>query len=217
MPSPLFSRLLATVAIGFLFTAPAARADFVLTIGSGTITADGNLTLDVMIENDDPSESLSYFELFLEITPVAATVGTTLQFAALQSEAFLMDTDYVFALTSDAIASGGSTVDFNGGNTLTLYDFDEDLNGVPIATSKLLASFDLSHSLGSATAADAAGNQFEVSVNTDDSVFLNEFLEETDWSTNTGSITVGAVAIPEPASVALLTILAGGACLRRRR
>lgn len=220
MPKTLVSRLIFATAVACLISVAPARAEFQLSVGSGTIDPGGNLTLEIGIASDVPPEGLAEFELILEITPLTATGGTSLTFVNPQSEAFLDDADYVFALTSDAIAFMESTVSENTGSRITFTDLSFDNDGDPIDISvtsrQLLVTFDISHLLGGADPASTAGDQFQVSVLAD-SLFAQASGIEVDFSSTAGIVTVGAVAIPEPSSVALLMFLSCGMILPRRR
>ncbi|WP_372896385.1 hypothetical protein, partial [Stieleria sp.] len=66
------------------------------------------------------------------------------------------------------------------------------------------------------SAAATAGDQYGVSVRPD-SFFAQASGDEIDFSFTPGVVTVGAVAIPEPAAATMLMLASCGVVLQRRR
>ena len=209
-----------TLALLLLTSANSAMADFEISVGSGLIDPDGNLMLQIGINSTTPPQLLSDYELILEITPLGLAPGSSLVFANPQSESFLADADYVFAATSESISEGLSTVTANTRSQITLIDVSANAAGdflnVDVTTGQLLASVDLKHFLGGLSPAAVAGHQYEVSVSLL-SGFFQASGDEVDFTGNSGIVTVGAVAIPEPSFLALLGFASCGCVLARRR
>ena len=198
-----------------------AMADPEVTIGSGIIAPGGNLELQIGIESDAPPEDMSSYNLVLQITPLTVNGDSSLQFVNSQSETFLEDADYVFADTSEVIELDDTAVKQNDGDVIEFEDLSVDGMGfetnVEVTSGQLLASVNLEHLLGSTLPGDTAGNQYLVSVDEIDSVFLNEAGDELELFSVSGLVTVQATAIPEPSSVALLLLATCGVTMRRRR
>lgn len=220
MSKPLVSRFLIAAAMALVVLITPAKAELEISIGSGMIDPGGNLTLEIGIASDAPPENLAEFELILQITPLTATGGTSLQFVNPQSEVFLSDADYVFALTSDAIELGETTVAQIAPAKITFADLSVntlgDLDDIAVTSGQLLVTIDIAHFLAGANPAATAGDQFEISVD-GDSLFAQASGVEVGFSSTPGIVTVNAVAVPEPSSVALLMFISCGMMLPRRR
>ncbi len=176
--------------------------------------------LEIGIASDNAPENLSDFELILQISPISATGASSLSFVNPQSEAFLADTDYIFAGSSESIADGLSTVTFDSATQITFIDVSSDFVGdfldVPVTGNHLLASIDLQHNLGGTAAGLTAGDQYEVRVGLL-SGFFQASGDEVDFFSNSGIVTVSAVAIPEPSFCAALLAGCCGLVVQRRR
>ncbi|QDV44300.1 hypothetical protein Enr13x_41640 [Stieleria neptunia] len=221
MPKPsAFHRLLIAVSTAWLLSVASAKADFEISIGSGTIDPGGNLLLEIGISSDAPPQNLAEFELILEITPLSAAPGSSLVFVDPQSETFLADADYIFAGTSESIADDLPSTQSNSGSRITLYDLSIDSLGDPLDVSvtsgNLLATVDIGHLLGGAMPAATAGDQYEVG-GAVESFFTDESLADLNFTFTPGVVTVGAVAIPEPAATTMLMLASCGLVLQRRR
>ena len=221
MPKALISRLFLSASAVLFFTVASARADFLISVGSGTIDPGGTLLLEIGIDSDAAPENMSDFKVILEITPLTGTGSSSLQFVDPQSEAVLEDADYVFADTSEAIADDLTTVLALASHSITIEDISVtpggDFLNAPVTTGQLLTTLDLKHLLGDQSASATEGDTFEVSVVSIDSDFLNAAGDEIPFTAGIGTITVGAVAVPEPSSVALLMLASCGLILPRRR
>ena len=229
MPKTSTLTVLPFALLAFAVFTPTARADFEISVESGTITPGGELQLEIGIESSEPSipEPLADYFLILQITPLTATGGSSLEFVEPQAEAMLEDADYVFAETSDVlrdIADGitdATTVADNLGDSIAFNDLSfpvDDLVDVDVTTRKLFVTFEVEHLLGGLTEAEAIGQQYEIAVDTEDSELFNSFdLDSTPFTSTPGIVTVAAVAIPEPTSAGLLAFAACGIFLRRRR
>jgi len=194
------------------------RAEYLISVADGNILAGGQLTLNIGIESSDPPETLTDFSLLLEITPIASSGLSDLEFSNPQSEAFLANPDYIFASTSETIREGGTTVSYDAPTQIAIDDLSNDEFffpvSVPVTGRRLLATADVTHQLNGTAAEATIGDQYTVSVS-ELSLFFDEnvFLER-DFTVENGTITV---AVPEPGSVAALVCLTGGCLLRRRR
>jgi hypothetical protein len=202
---------------------PPARGELIITVGDGLIDPGGTLRLDVGIESLSGTENLADFTLILEISPINGTGSSSLRFVDPQSEAVLKDADYVFAMTSEAIAENDSTIvagDPPTPTVVTIEDFSVDQDGdsidVPVTGRKLLAKIDLIHLLAGETAGAIQNDEYTISVS-DDSEFWPEFGDELSFIGSSGTVTFAAVAIPEPGFALLLTLATGGLAVRRRR
>ncbi len=218
--STTIARLLVAVSTVLLLSIAPAKADFQISISSGTIAPGGNLLLEIGIASDTPPQDLSEFDLILEITPLSAAPGSSLIFVDGQSETFLDEADYIFAGTSESIAEDLPSTQNNSGSAITLYDLSIDSLGdpmnVPVTSGHLLATVDLGHLLGGASPAATAGDQYAVNVGLA-SFFSDENVADLEFSSTPGVVTVGAVAIPEPAAATMLMLATCGVVLQRRR
>jgi hypothetical protein len=212
---PLFRSLVAPVCLLAALTGM-AEAELAINVASGTVTPGGSLTLDIGLESTTPPQNLSEFELILQITPLTATAGTSLQFVDPQSEAFLDDADYVFAGNSDAVTAGDSTVGGLTATQVTFFDFTANFADMPVTSGQLLATVDVGHLLGGLPPEDVAGDQFEISV-APSSLFSDAQFNDLAFSSTPGVVTVGPVVIPEPGSVTLLAALSLACFVRRGR
>ncbi len=215
--STTIARLLVAVSTVLLLSIAPAKADFQISISSGTIAPGGNLLLEIGIATDTPPQE---FDLILEITPLSAAPGSSLIFVDGQSETFLDEADYIFAGTSESIAEDLPSTQNNSGSAITLYDLSIDSLGdpmnVPVTSGHLLATVDLGHLLGGASPAATAGDQYAVNVGLA-SFFSDENVADLEFSSTPGVVTVGAVAIPEPAAATMLMLATCGVVLQRRR
>ncbi|MEM6365003.1 MAG: PEP-CTERM sorting domain-containing protein [Planctomycetota bacterium] len=229
MPARIVSVLLMLM-LGFLCNH--ARGEIMLTVGNGTITPDGSLSVDVLISSSSGPLDLADYSLELEIVASDLNSGTDeLIFTLPQSESFLLDDDYVFRENGEAKDDPlGGVVAFQTDTIIQFLDLnsndDSDLINVSItATPQLLARVELDHNLfDGETAASSIGNQYTITVVEDNTEFFDadgfDTFEPTSgpfFTATGGMITVGAAAIPEPGSMAVLVMLTAGVCVRRRR
>lgn len=212
--------LIIALSIVFCCSVVPAKADFEISVGSGTIDPDGNLSLEISIASDAPPQGMSDYELILEITPLTMAPGSSLIFVEPQSEQFLADADYIFAASSEVIADGVSAVTSNTGDEITFIDVSSDVFGdfldVPVTSGHLLATVDFKHVLGTATASETAGDQYSITVS-ELSGFFQADGTFVDFTSTAGTVSVAAVAIPEPSSIAMLSLASCGILTRRRR
>ncbi len=227
MPHRIVSVLL-TLVLGFV--ANEARGEILLTVGNGTITPDGSLSVDVFIATDTGPLSLAEFTLFLELSPTSSTGAATLDFVNPQSESFLLNDDYIFSDNSDAIENSESTITYDNqtATLITVFDFTTDAFGDPVdvditGTPQLIATLDIKHNLNGESAAATLGDEFQFLIDESSEFLKADGFETFDpgigpvFTVSGGMITVGAVAIPEPTSIAFLTLASIGMCVRRRR
>lgn len=205
----------------FVSLADTCRAEMIITIGGGSIDPGGSLTLDIGIESDAPPENLAEYELILQITPLTGSGGSSLQFVDPNSETYLEDADYVFAATSESIAFDESTGLLVSPSEISYYDASVDgagfLLNVPVTSGQKLATVTVSHVLGGASPQEVAGDQFTFAAGPNTFFANTDSFDELGYQFVSGTVTVNAVAIPEPSSVALLMVCGGGLLVRRRR
>ncbi|MCS7469509.1 hypothetical protein NZK35_22890 [Stieleria sp. ICT_E10.1] len=214
--STAIDRLLIAVSTVLLLAVAPAKADFEISIGSGTVDPGGNLLLDIGLASDAPPQNLAEFELILEITPMSAAAGSSLVFVDPQSETFLQSADYIFVGNSDSLINGFDATIVSSPVEIIVSDGTADFSNTSVTGGHLLASVDLAHFLGGASAAATAGDQYGVSVRPE-SFFAQASGDEIDFSFTPGVVTVGAVAIPEPAAATILMLATCGVALQRRR
>lgn len=181
------------------------RADVVISIQSVQVAAGGSVYFDVTA-TANPEFNLDNFGLKLEIT---SANGRVLSFVDPQLNPHVSDGDYVLFGNSDgyeAIISGVDSTIYTGA------DLRADKNiAMPLgATARLLARIEVTTLTGDAP---LVGDEFLVSVVAGTS-FFDEGDVSIDFTANDGTITV--TAVPEPATSAVLGVVAIGALFARR-
>jgi len=219
-----------------LFAAP-ARADFVVSIGSTTISQGGTGTLDVWLTSNAGSSSpdlLNNYGFTLQITG-----PNELQFSPAQSFNYLSSSQYVFAGDSDdqMTSSPGGTAATTVYSNDTFVGNDSTFSANPVSLSStntpvLLAALTLDATITnpgdiySISLVPSSGNG---SINSSSQTFfdvvdfLNTGLETSavPFTSTPGTVTIASASIPEPASIVsgliAVLILAGVVGARRRR
>lgn len=192
---------------------------------SSPLVAGSSGQLDVMIASDSMDILDSFLAEFL-LTPLTGPAGGLL-FSAMQSDAQLADSNYIFfnrSLSTNTNVSVGAVS--NGGATYSGFDATDDGNGpppmggnpdpvlVPPAGSEaLLVRLDLS--------AVTAGT-YQIELNAGNSSFLADDLNpasELAFSSTPFTLTVSSstAAVPEPSSAVGLTVLAATSIFVYRR
>ena len=197
-----------------------ARADFIVGIGSTTITGPTG-SVDVTISSTQTGgDPLQVFNFQFFITP---DTGTTSQLAFLspQHDSEFSNPAYVFATDSFKITynaanpgaplSMGNLFSTNYTNdTFVGGDFTNSGNDVTVLPSgAILVTLDFTR----ATAIPpSVGDKFLVTMGTDPNFnyFQDAAGDSIPFSSNTGVITIGAAAVPEPSSLVLMLISVGG-------
>lgn len=219
--------LLIAVVLSSLTVGPRpSQAEFVITIGDVTVAAGETSFVDVLISSDSVTgDSLNEYFLDFTVTGVA-------QFAApvnfLESNDGSTPAPQLLQTNPDYIFLGDSAeVDAPIG-----IDFVTDQAGPPVAddlisvgdstlsfTDVTIDSFDgdfLLARLNFFTPSNATlGSVYDVNLDLGTSFLEGEFSTPT-FDPNTGSITIGAAAVPEPSSLAFLAC-AGLLAFRRRQ
>jgi hypothetical protein len=232
-------RILVLTAALALFVAASARADLMLTLGNGTVTAEGTGTIDVRLRSTSPQRLLA-FEFALVIDPPYDPISW-LQFQPGQTITYHTDENYVFY---DRTLSGpaGSAFDqdgnfygaslpgvepFIGWSGFDIADVDPFYVELTPEHDYLLARLSLVHS--STPPYDPVGDIFTASALEGLSaifprtVFYDDSFDEINFSWSPGNITIrqgpDPTVIPEPGSLLLCAVVALGAVpyLRRRR
>ena len=221
MSKATFSRLFVSATAVLCFAVASAKADFEISVESKMVDPGVDLLLlEIGIESDNPPENMSDFELILEINPLTATGGSSLQFVNPQSEDFLDENDYIFANTSESKADGLSTVTIDSATEITFIDVSVNASGdfldVPVTSGHILAWLELSHELGSASPDAVSNDEYSIDVSLL-SNFLNADGDEVDFTSTSGVVTFNPVAIPEPSFAGVMMIASCGVMMKRRR
>ena len=198
-----------------------ANADIIVSVQDATVAAGGTGFVDVLISSDN-NDALSLAGYEFQIT--GSNLFGDLTFrpdwdagdpsnTANQSNSEQNQPDYVFAGDTD-LAIFSAVVS----PTATLIGGDFTMSGNdsnPLTTNYLLARLELLHT--TPNAALAVGSTFTVSL-LDNSPFTS--FENSGgplmFSSNVGTVTVTAAAVPEPSSCIALAALGGAYFLRRR-
>lgn len=203
--------------IASLFTASNAFATLVLSFSPSTpnpLVAGGTGTLDVFVRTDSGTQLLDGFQLQLRLTPTGGAPAGGLVFTDPQLDSQLGLGNYVFAGNSLVAQSPGQSVGtvLPGGQVYNGLDGTNNFIPATVTTSGLLV-YRLNLS------AVTEGN-YDLTVDTAQSSF---FTDQTDpLSTpilfTSTPITLTVTAVPEPSSIALLSLgLIAAAAKRRRR
>jgi hypothetical protein len=203
-----------------------ARADLVISIGSASVTQGGTGTIDVLLMSTASSQApdlINNFGFQLQITNNGVD-NTQLAFSANQNFGYLSDTtlnpQYVFL--GDSIGAGpppsGGIVTTTIFPQDTFVGLDSTASGNPVSlsagTTYLLASLSISTLTG---APPTANDSFTISlvppaadgsINTSTKTFFDNFdfttgaeLSATPFTSTSGTVTIVAAAVPEPASI----------------
>ncbi len=197
-----------------------ARAGLIVDIGSTTITGTTG-SVDVTISSNlTGGDPLQVFNLQFFVAPAP---GTTSQLAFLspQNDSEFSNPAYVFATDSFKIdynaANPGAPLSMGNlyttnytNDTFIGGDFTNSGNDVTVLPSgALLVTLDFTR----ATAVPpSVGDTFLVTMGTDPNFnyFQDAAGDSIPFTSNTGVITIGAAAVPEPSSLALIFIALGG-------
>ena len=211
----------AFVLILFLGGAPnRARAGITVDIGSTTIygtTGSVNVTISSTQTSGDP---LQIFNFQFFVAPASGT-SSQLAFLSPQHDSEFSNPAYVFATDSFKITynaanpgaplSMGNLFSTNSTNdTFVGGDFTNSGNDVTVLPSgALLATLDFTRETA---IPPSVGDTFLVTMGTDPNF---NYFQDTNgnsipFQSNMGVITIGAAAVPEPSSLALMVIALGG-------
>ena len=204
----------------FAAIAQPSSAGVILVVQDATIQEGGSTTVDVLISGTDIG--MNFFGVQLDISGSIANGSLSFEPTANQpSPVSSTSPDYVFLGDSASY----SAVRQDPVNTrLIAGDGTASTNDVTLgSTQKLLARLAIDHT----SAGGAVGDTFQLAVTQDptNTIFFNSaFQELTIDSTTAGTITVvdngnsGASAVPEPSSLAMITVFGlGGIAARRHR
>jgi hypothetical protein len=202
-----------------LFADP-ARAGFIVSISSPTISQGGTGTLNVfLLSNASPSspDLLNNFAFTLQISG-----PNELQFPATQSYAYLTNGQYVFAGDSNnvATASPGGTVSTTIYGNDTFVGFDSTNSGNPVSLSSantpvLLAALTVDAAItnvGDLYSVSLVPSSGDGSINGSSQTFFDVFNFNTGGETSAvpftstpGTVTISAASVvPEPASMIMV-------------
>lgn len=204
-------RVFAKVALIVLSLTPVARAGLVLNVipSSGSYVEGSTGTADVLIY----SNSSDQLDSFLVTLNVGGGSGVT--FASPQPEAFLSDAAYVFNGRSANIAfSSPATVVSNAGSTVTLGDVSYDFVSPPNANPRTIPGSANPLLLGRFEFLAGAPGNYNLTIDPSSS-FSDVGFNTFSFSSTGGSFIV--TAVPEPSSLALVTICTASAFWMRRR
>lgn len=178
------------------------------------LVAGSSGTIDVLIASDAP-DMLDFFQVDVTLTPVGLSPSGGLKFAATQSDAQLIDPDYVFfgnSLTQNTPPTDVGTVD-GSGVLFSAFDATDDGSGpppLPGMPNPLPLSTSLTYLLFRLDLVAFAAGTYEIDVVVDPGVtgFFDESFNEILSSSTPGTITVtgNVTAVPEPSSAVLLVL-----------
>lgn len=211
------------------------HAAIIVDVRDATINAGQSGTVDVLIRSTGTDE-VDLYNIDFQISAVGGPTGT-LQFLNMQVLTDDQATNYIFSptnLNNPSHTNIGITPDRPNPTRLILDDFtdpfpDLDSEGSDVGVSNfLLARLDVQHVLATnQTAIQADGEQFRIVLqNSVDTFFDDSFggpvnIDASSFNATGvggGLITItGATAIPEPTSLAVLTMLSAGAFEWSRR
>lgn len=209
--------ILVAMFLSFLFLG-SAEAAIHLSIGNIAMAPGSAGVIDVWVSSDSPSEVLGQYGIELQIQTLVGT--SQLEFVSTQSDSQLADSNYVF-FGDSAVAPGPvGVVNSIFGPDDNYVGSDISLSGANYAvnpTAKLLSRLDLTTLTGNPP---QAGDQFLIvvvpGVNT---YFADSEFDFYDYDSTGGLVTIEtqSTSIPEPLSMAVWGLFAGGVMLIRRR
>ncbi len=198
-----------------LLTAHPALATLNIQVLDATIPNNGTGFVDVVISgNNDNLQGFDFEFMISAIGPVTSS----LQFTDPQSDPQLNDLafipNYVFSgdSTNVNLALPMGSVNL-AQDTFTGSDSTFSLNDVVVGGTKLLVRLDLGHIVPFGV--DASGDQFRVELT--NANFLDSGAAAVPFTSTFGTATVAATAVPEPSSMALLSITCAGLAMYRKR
>jgi hypothetical protein len=201
------------------------QAGLVVDIGSTTITGPTG-SVNVTISSNQPSgDSLQNFNFEFLITPAGAT-ASQLAFLSPQNDSEFSNPAYVFATDSFKIdynnANPGAPLTMGNlystnytNDTFIGGDFTNSGNNVTVTESgALLVTLDFTRLT---EVPPSVGDTFFVSLVNDPNFtyFQDANGDSISYQSNSGTITIGGAAVPEPPSLALLLVALGGIAARR--
>jgi hypothetical protein len=221
------SRSIPTIALTVMLlglTAPAAQADLIITLGDAFIAPGDTGTLDISVASTG-GDTLSAFGMELLITK-SPTASSFLQFTTNQPDP-TGHANYVF-LNHSAIANSGGGLPFFSLPLDTNYSNDTILAADTYDPSPGYVTIDSMHSyLGTVQfqipMGAMLGDQFQISLVNDPNFTYFEDKNGDNLTVQAvlgGTVTVaGTTAVPEPSTLALSVVVAGGLFVawRRRR
>lgn len=234
----------ATLTFAYLFTFALsalfvnnASADLIVDFESKSIAPGGQQDISIFVRSDSGDQDLYFYDVSYLLIPLNAAAGTTTTYIDPLSENFIVDDqispEYVF-FGNSALGDGSPNnvldvqEDQMTGEDTVVLALDETFSGdneIVGTEPKLLSQVTVQHNLNGATAAQVAGNTFEISLGRmfpDDFAFalLDADFNEVaiPYSVGTrGIITVEAIAIPEPSTFAFTSLMTLGILPMRRR
>lgn len=190
-----------------LFASSSVSGDLIFTLQSPQITGAGTAYVDLMVESGG-SDSFYAYGYFVDISAAGSAPATGLKFANQVNDEDT-NSDYVFFGKAPAPRSflGATDQQVSGTNITTASDnIDLDFADGQKLVARLELSFD--------PALDAT-DQYTISL--DESLFVvGEAGGGTVNFTADSSVSFSAAAVPEPASIAFLLVIVGGATWKRR-
>lgn len=180
---------------------------------STTIPQNGKAFVDVVISGD--GDLLDFYGYILEINRVGGpSLGTSLTFVAPASNPHVNDPavspDYVF---------DGVSIGFDGivDTPTSFISADIATSNVTVSSQRLLSRIELQHFAASGV---NAGNDVYLISSPFQVFFFDDGgvdIAPAPFTFTAGTVTVEATAVPEPSSIALLSCLAGGIAVAKRR
>ena len=207
-----------------LFVANSASAVLIIDFQSGTITPGGEQTIDVFLSSDAAQpEGIFLYDLSFVVNG-SPTGDSSMTFVDPLNEDFIEEANYVFfgnSLNADNPPSAVFDITDEGDIALALDETSDGLNIQVSSTPVLLSRLSFQHNLASQTPESVNGDEYEITVGRDpmfDVAFEDEFGDPVNFEFgDRGFLTVQAVAIPEPGSFALMSLLGMGCVSMRRR
>lgn len=216
--------VLAMATLVWLTISAGARADLVITGGTGTAAANGGIgTVDFTISSTTGTDTLSSFNVQLQITPLSG--GSFLQFTTVQPDPYSRS-NYVFSGNSFGAANG---IPFWGPPTTTttpndtISGGDSTNNGGFVTISQAPGSLLMSVQFQSA-AGSSVGDSFSIALapssgsGTGQTFFDDQNSNPVNYTSSAAVVTLTAPSsTPEPSSFALTGLASLGFVFYRRR